>query len=81
MTKAADLPAKIICDVCTEVFCLERTPMIVCENGHSFCSNCSYKVQLCAHCHHPCLAEKIVNIALLQIVEQQARNSYSIGGS
>ena len=47
--------------------------MIVCANGHSFCSNCAEKLEVCAHCRQPCLAEKIVNIALLKIVEQQAR--------
>ena len=47
--------------------------MIICANGHSFCSNCAGKLEVCAHCRLPCLAEKIVNIALLKIVELQAR--------
>merc|ERR1712172_226619 len=46
--------------------------MVVCLNGHSFCSPCSEQLAICAQCRQRSLTQKIVNIALLRIVEQNA---------
>ena len=52
-----------------------RRPMVVCLNGHTFCSPCSEQLTICAQCRQSCLPQKIVNIALLRIVEQNAQAS------
>ena len=52
-----------------------RRPMVVCLNGHTFCSPCSEQLTICAQCRQRCLPQKIVNIALLRIVEQNAQAS------
>ena len=52
-----------------------RRPMVVCLNGHTFCSPCSEQLTICAQCRQRCLPQKIVNIALLRIVEQNAQTS------
>ena len=52
-----------------------RRPMVVCLNGHTFCSTCSEQLTICAQCRQSCLPQKIVNIALLRIVEQNAQAS------
>ena len=47
--------------------------MVVCANGHSFCSRCCAHIEVCAQCRQPCLAAKIVNISLLRILEPRAK--------
>ncbi|KAL0230979.1 hypothetical protein GEMRC1_010384 [Eukaryota sp. GEM-RC1] len=41
---------------------------IVCSEGHSVCSLCSDRLDLCPFCRSPCLSEKKPNIALNSIV-------------
>ena len=52
--------------------------MVVCLNGHNFCSPCSQQLTICAQCRQTCLPQKIVNIALLRIVEQNAQAHNSV---
>merc|ERR1711971_395728 len=66
------------CEVCLEEYSGLRRPMVVCLNGHSFCSLCSEKLTICAQCRQSCLPQKIVNIALLRIVEQNAQAHNSV---
>ena len=64
------------CEVCLEEYNTRfRRPMVVCLNGHTFCSDCSQQLTICAQCRQSCLPEKIVNIALLRIVEQKIQAS------
>ena len=51
----------------------ERKPVVVCSNGHTFCSRCANQIQVCAQCRETCLPQKIVNVALWQIVEPRAK--------
>ena len=61
------------CEVCLEEYTGLRRPMVVCLNGHTFCSSCSEQLAICAQCRQRCLPHKIVNIALLRIVEQNIK--------
>ena len=61
------------CEVCLEEYTGLRRPMVVCLNGHTFCSSCSEQLATCAQCRQRCLPHKIVNIALLRIVEQNIK--------
>ena len=63
------------CEVCLEEYSGVRRPMVVCLNGHTFCSPCSDQLTICAQCRQRCLPQKIVNIALLRIVEQNNQAS------
>ena len=66
------------CEVCLEEYSGVRRPMVVCLNGHTFCSPCSQQLTICAQCRQTCLPQKIVNIALLRIVEQNAQAHSSV---
>ena len=63
------------CEVCLEEYSGVRRPMVVCLNGHTFCSACSEQLTICAQCRQRCLPQKIVNIALLRIAEQNTQAS------
>ena len=46
--------------------------MIVCVNGHSFCSNCSSHLEVCAMCRAPCLSKKKVNQSLMDMISKRS---------
>ncbi|KAL0251113.1 hypothetical protein GEMRC1_000327 [Eukaryota sp. GEM-RC1] len=62
------------CFNCCNSFNLsDRLPLLLCELGHTICSDCASSLNHCPICRKKCLSQKNVNFALRDLVEA-ARN-------
>ncbi|KAL0243027.1 hypothetical protein GEMRC1_005590 [Eukaryota sp. GEM-RC1] len=62
------------CFICYEPFNLSgRLPLLLCELGHTACSQCASALSSCPTCRKVCLMDKPTNYALKDLVEA-ARN-------
>ncbi|KAL0235049.1 hypothetical protein GEMRC1_001631 [Eukaryota sp. GEM-RC1] len=58
------------CPVCCSSFDTRSLlPLIVCEEGHTLCSNCSSSVKKCPFCRNPCLKDRRVNHTLKAVLD------------
>ncbi|KAL0243313.1 hypothetical protein GEMRC1_005874 [Eukaryota sp. GEM-RC1] len=58
------------CFICYQPFNLsDRLPLLLCELGHTACSQCASALNICPTCRKVCLIEKPTNYALRDLVE------------
>ncbi len=71
--------AALTCDICFESFYSnsaadgDRRPVVVCANGHTCCSGCAEQIRVCFACREPCFERPIPNVAVVRMVDENAR--------